>query len=178
MYFSARCKTCRCQYKTEIHKLVLEEGWTNKQVERWLKERNERISDTAIGKHFRNHVYPYLDSMKQADKYTSEYLKKRLDEDVSALERIKDKLSILEIALGSIVENKQNMFKPSMIRELRGLSTDIVKCMSEYEKIKKEYYPDTEVKKENVYKDFIEACEGIPAEYLNLIAERLKNRGY
>jgi len=176
-YFSTRCKTCTSKYKKEIHELVLEKGWSVERVEEWLKDKDP-ISDTALGDHFRKHVYPYQKFMKEADKYTKEYFQKRLNEDVSILERIRTHLEVLETTLGTVLENKQNFFKPSMIRELRGLVTDIVKCMGEYEKIKKEYYPEPEIDKEDIFKDFIEACEDIPVEYINKIAEKLKNKGY
>ena len=176
-FYSARCKTCKSKYKKEIHELVLEKGWSTERVEEWLKDKGP-ISDTAIGKHFRNHVYPHQESLKKADKYTQEYFRKRIDNDASTLERIQLHLEVLETTLGSVLENKQNFFKPAMIRETRGLVTDIIKCMIEYEKIKREYYPEPEIDKDELYKDFIEACQGIPSEYLNTIAERLKKKGY
>ena len=173
------CKTCHSQYFEDIHRMILVEKATLREAEAWLKEKGEIISDTALGNHFNEHVYPYLEEYKRDQKVTAETVEKLVKEDFNVMEDIKDKLSFLRDTLEKITEDPQQYLKrATMLREVRGLVNDIIKFNEQYERLKREYFPSEIKPPEEIYRDFIEAAKDIPPEHLQKIIENLSKKGY
>jgi len=173
-----KCKTCNSKFKENIHQLRLNKEWGYEKIEIWTKKQGERISAQAIAKHFTNHVYPYMKFSKEADEIAREYVDHAIEEDIDTINQIERHLRLLESTLGAILGSGK-IQSSRMIKEIRETVTAIIDCLSKYEKIKKEYYPDREdITKEKLYEDFIKACEGIHTECLEIIVNRLQEMGY
>ena len=177
-YCDAKCKVYQSKYREDIHKKVLEEHWTYKQIEQWLSSVGEPISDASISRHFRNHVFPYIENYTKADKVTMEAIQNKIKNNINTLDKIEGHLRTLEQTLNGILTDREYTSNPAMIREVNNTIKTIIDAMEKHEKIRKEYYPETQIDIKKIYNDFLKACDGLPIEYLDKIAENLKKMGY
>lgn len=174
-----RCRTCNSEFVNEIHKMILEEKMTLREVEAWLKEKGEFISDTGLGKHFNKHVYPFVEEYKKSQKVTAETVEKLVKEDFDVMNSIRKKLLFLNEVLEKITEDPQQYLKrATMIREVRGLVNDILKYNEQYERLKREYFPSEVKSPDEIYRDFVEASKDLPPELLQKVIENLSKKGY
>lgn len=54
--YGTRCRVCNSPLRADADKHRLEDGWSERQVQRWLEERGVEASRESVRSHFRNHT--------------------------------------------------------------------------------------------------------------------------
>jgi len=142
------------------------------------RETGEYISKAAIHRHFTKHVYPFIEEYRKVDAATMATVQKKINAGLDILEEINTKLGIMEDTLTGIIDDPNYVKNPKMIHELRGIINDILRWFKEYQKIRKEFYPETKIDIDKMILDLKEACAFLPVEYRKQIAKTLQEKGY